>query len=780
LLEDEKFSDFNLKKDSNGNEIGDLQNSLISLKNALESQRNANKALTENLELQIADRTYLLNEARNISKLANFSLFPSNNEVSFSTNFYSVLNSNEKSFSTIAELSNLFDFTDAESFIRFLRELVHSELPAELKLNAIGPEQWFSVRAKILKEKSNATEYIFVTLQDITDKRKSEEEMNRLSFLAKHTTNGIVFTDIHKKIIWVNDSLLRLTGYSREEIIGNSPRMFQFEGTDVKINAHISDKLKRGESVHVEVLNKGKHGNIYWLELYIQHLRDLQGNLIGYMAVEIDITERKEKEAVILNYIREIEEKQREIARINEGLEQKVIEKTQDISRLASFPEQFDHPIVEFKLPSNEIIYKNPKANTIFGSNLSEVIATLNLSDEFMAVSEIKKREIVLGDKTYDLTAFMLDDDKICRLYLYDTTLVKDNERRLEKLISILRETEVELKQNQEALQNSLESLTKSQAEVVRREKLAALGMLIAGIAHEVNTPLGAIKASSENLEYLFLNDLFEKLTLINNDELKMALVLFRNVESKRQFNSIEERTFVKDMLPALEQECPNISNPQTVARSLVRLGYTQLNSHLKGLLNDEKRFFPILEVAEVLAKIFFSLKTINEGSVKGSKMIRALNSYSHGGEQEQKVSFSLHESVENVITILWNKIKHTATIKNNLPEHLQIVGYQDELSQVWTNIINNALQASANKCNISINYSFGEGYHQISIVNDGPMIPQEVLPKIFDEFFTTKKRGEGTGLGLNIVKKIIEKHNGTIHCESNVSETRFIITLPK
>ena len=109
----------------------------------------------------------------------------------------------------------------------------------------------------------------------------------------------------------------------------------------------------------------------------------------------------------------------------------------------------------------------------------------------------------------------------------------------------------------------------------------------------------------------------------------------------------------------------------------------------------------------------------------------------------------------------------------------LEIAGYEDELSQVWLNIINNALQACNTNCSILIGYEFKDNMHRITISNDGPKIPEDIISKIFDEFFTTKKRGEGTGLGLNIVRKIIDKHGGKISCTSDDKFTSFTIDLP-
>jgi signal transduction histidine kinase len=170
---------------------------------------------------------------------------------------------------------------------------------------------------------------------------------------------------------------------------------------------------------------------------------------------------------------------------------------------------------------------------------------------------------------------------------------------------------------------------------------------------------------------------------------------------------------------------------------------------------------------------------TINEGAVKGARIIRALGVYSYNSSQNQKHLFNLSDNINNVVTLLWNKIKNKATIINSIPEDLEISGYEDELSQVWLNIINNALQACQTHCEILIVYKRQDNAHLISLSNNGPKIPKDIIVRIFDEFFTTKRRGEGTGLGLNIVRKIVEKHGGEIFCTSDDNFTTFTIKLP-
>ena len=786
LLEENLYDQFNLKNDQERNEMGELQRSLISLKDTLQEQKKTNTELLGNLEARVASRTAslqetlkLLNEARDIARLANFTYYPETKQLIYSENFSQVLNLRDKPIENLRSFLPLLGFENTQQWENALHSVKTEESRLEFQINQNGESNWIALQVKLLQEIDKTNYYFFGTIQDISSRKKSEEENRKLSLLAENTTNGVVFTDTDKKIVWVNESIVQLTGYSREEIYGKSPKMFQFEETDEKTNVFISEKLSKGEAVKAEIQNRGKTGNTYWLEINIQPIFNNNRELTGFMAIEIDITERKEKEKLITNYIQEIESKQREITLINESLEQKVIEKTKDISRLASFPEQFDHPIIEFILPSNEIIYKNPKAISIFNEPKINPIELFGIKKGMLEVQTFEKREININDRIYNATLFHLKEEDVYRLYFYDTTIIQQNEKRLEGLVNALKITEQELKSNQHELQQSLESLTKSQEEIVRKEKLATLGVLVAGIAHEVNTPLGAIKASSDNLEFLFLQEFFSKVSLVTTQELKICLDIFSCTAQETRLRSAEERELAKQFSENLLTLFPHLSDHRNLSKQLVNLGYRSITPEVIKIISEEPNYVNIFSVAELFSKIYVSLRTINDATLKSSRIIKALNNYSHSGEQYQMADFNLRESIDNVIAILWNKIKRGATIKNHLPEKLLVKGFEDELSQVWTNIINNALQAGVGSCNIEIHYQKQDHVHEISIENDGPRIPESVIDKIFDEFFTTKKRGEGTGLGLNIVKKIVEKHKGAIRCESQDKSTKFIITLP-
>jgi signal transduction histidine kinase len=139
----------------------------------------------------------------------------------------------------------------------------------------------------------------------------------------------------------------------------------------------------------------------------------------------------------------------------------------------------------------------------------------------------------------------------------------------------------------------------------------------------------------------------------------------------------------------------------------------------------------------------------------------------------------NLSEGIDTVLTLYQNQLKKGIEVKRNYTELPPVLCYPDELNQVWTNLIHNALQAMDYRGTLTIEVMQQEQYASISITDTGAGIPEEIKPKIFEPFFTTKPPGEGSGLGLDIVKKIIEKHQGKIEVESIPGQTKFTVSLP-
>jgi signal transduction histidine kinase len=196
-------------------------------------------------------------------------------------------------------------------------------------------------------------------------------------------------------------------------------------------------------------------------------------------------------------------------------------------------------------------------------------------------------------------------------------------------------------------------------------------------------------------------------------------------------------------------------------------------------LLHPESEF--ILETAYSLHSITSNTENINQAVSRVSKIIYALKSYIRQSDTDEKIETDIVDSIETVLTIYQNQIKQNTELIREYDTVEAILGYPDELSQVWTNLIYNALQAMDYKGVLTIRVRTLDTHVQICITDTGCGIPQENRNKIFQPFFTTKKRGEGSGLGLDIVAKIIKKHDGQIDFESEVGKgTTFTILLPR
>jgi signal transduction histidine kinase len=300
---------------------------------------------------------------------------------------------------------------------------------------------------------------------------------------------------------------------------------------------------------------------------------------------------------------------------------------------------------------------------------------------------------------------------------------------------------------------------------------------LIAGIAHEINNPLGAIRAAGENLVTL-LNDLFyNEIKEFSIEEINTCTEFVRELNVKSQ-TTMEQHRNAKEVESTLEKQGIYHKNIKSISRRLAQMGIVEIDDRTFNLMNRENSQ-ELVTLCQRMYNIKNSAIIIKKAAEQGSKVVRALNSFSHGADGNQKTTFDLQENIETVIIILWSKIKQNSKIHNRIPANTRLFGYEDEMTQVWTNIIINALQASNYSCEIFADYQVIDQKHQIKISNDGPEIPHEVMDKLFDPFFTTKIKGEGTGLGLNIVKQIIEKHHGSIRVESSPALTSFIIEFP-
>jgi signal transduction histidine kinase len=326
------------------------------------------------------------------------------------------------------------------------------------------------------------------------------------------------------------------------------------------------------------------------------------------------------------------------------------------------------------------------------------------------------------------------------------------------------------------------------QQEIMLRqsEKLATLGRLSAGVAHEINNPAGATERSAKQLENAFIK--------MEQNEFELG----QSNLSKEHFEILKQHTqqihqhikhpinFDPIMRSEKEDEIEHwlrdreINDTWEFAPTLINMGYNvaELATLAKFFTTDQ---FPI--IIAFLCNIYITRNLIGEighGTNRITEIVKALKSYSYLDKAPLQ-SVDIHEGLNDTLVILRSKL--TAGIKVNLEyakDIPRIEAYGNELNQVWTNILDNAISAMQGTGEIVIRTRVQNPWIIVEIEDDGPGIPQDIQSKIYDPFFTTKAPGEGTGLGLNISYNIIvEKHKGTIEVHSKPGRTHFEVKVP-
>lgn len=227
-----------------------------------------------------------------------------------------------------------------------------------------------------------------------------------------------------------------------------------------------------------------------------------------------------------------------------------------------------------------------------------------------------------------------------------------------------------------------------------------------------------------------------------------------------------------------LQLEEYNIEEADIVADTLVDMGiYNKIEQFLSLLQSPDSE--GILDIAYKLSNLHQSSQIIEMASQRASKVVFAMKSFARHNNTGEKVRANITDGIENVLTLYNSKLKHDIEVIKHYTPLPPILCYADELNQVWTNIIHNALQAMDYKGTFKIELKNIKNKAIISITDSGNGIADNIKNKIFEPFFTTKPTGEGCGLGLDIVKNIIDKHDGNIAVESQPGETTFTVYLP-
>ena len=544
---------------------------------------------------------------------------------------------------------------------------------------------------------------VFVAVaQDITVRQRLEEDLHQLAQAVEQSSESIFIVDLEGRFQYVNTAFLEATGYTREELLGQNPRILKSGETSPETYAALWAALTQGQPWEGELINRRKDGRIYIDLARIAPIRQPDGRITHYLAINRDITARRAAERELQQALQVVEASPVVSFRWRHAEGWPVEYVSENVSRWGYRAED---------LRAGRLSY----ADLVHPEDLPRVAHEVATLTQIGSSDYIQNYRVRAADGHYfwveDRTRVLRDASGMVTAYEGVVTDV-DAQKRFEN----------ELAQNLAQQRTLNAKLEEAQNQLLQSEKMASIGQLAAGVAHELNNPIGFVSSNLNSLD-TYLRDLF---TIADAYAAAEAAVV---------------------------PPCPQLDHVHALKRDL---DYDFLRSDIFQLMAESK-----------------------DGLSRVAKIVRDLKDFSRVGEAEWQMA-DLHKGIDSTLNIVWNDLKYKCTVNKDYGTLPLVWCVPSQLNQVFMNLLVNAGHAIADKGMITIRTGQVGDEVFISVTDTGVGIPPEHLSRIFEPFFTTKPVGKGTGLGLSLAYSIVQKHKGRLNVQSTVGEgSCFTLWLP-